>query len=78
MYKIAKGPFYAARIPLAIIDSYGGLRINGKGQVLDLNGNAIPGLYAGGESSGAGRQHGIGRAAVQGYIAATHAASEIA
>jgi hypothetical protein len=77
MYKIAKGPFYAARIPLAIIDSYGGLRINGKAQVLDMNGNVIPGLYAGGESSGAGRQHGIGRASVQGYIAATSAATEV-
>ena len=41
--------------------------------VLDIDGNVIPGLYAGGEASGGGRQHGIGRASVQGYMAATHA-----
>ena len=32
----------------------------------------IPGLYAGGEASGGGSQRGIGRAAVEGYLAATH------
>jgi hypothetical protein len=73
MHKIEKGPFYAALIPVNHIDSYGGLRIDGNSQVLDLEGNTIAGLYAGGESSGGGRQHGIGRASVQGYIAATHA-----
>jgi predicted oxidoreductase len=71
MHKIATGPFYAAIIPLAVNDSYGGLRINGKAQVLDMNGQVIPGLYAGGEASGGGRQHGIGRATVTGYLAAT-------
>ena len=50
-------------------DSYGGLRINGKGQVLDMEGAAIPGLYSGGEASGGGNQHGLGRALVHGYIA---------
>jgi uncharacterized FAD-dependent dehydrogenase len=37
---------------------------------------AIQGLYAGGEASGGGRQHGIGRAAVHGYMAATHAVAQ--
>jgi len=36
----------------------------------------IPGLYAGGEASGGGRAHGIGRACVSGYIAGTQAAAE--
>lgn len=73
MHKIEKGPFYIAILPVTHIDSYGGLRIDGNSQVLDLEGNTIPGLYAGGEASGGGRQHGIGRASVQGYMAATHA-----
>ena len=34
------------------------------------------GLYAGGESSGGGNQHGLGRALVHGYIAGTNAARE--
>ncbi|MDB5538870.1 MAG: FAD-binding protein [Devosia sp.] len=76
MHKIETGPFYAALMPVTVNDSYGGLRINGKTQVVDLDGNVIPGLYAGGEASGGGSQHGIGRAAVQGYMAGTHAALE--
>ena len=76
MHKIETAPFYAAIMPITVNDSYGGLRINGKTQVIDLDGNVIPGLYAGGEASGGGRQHGIGRAAVQGYMAATNAVTE--
>ena len=76
MHKLEKAPFYAAFIRLEFNDSYGGLRINGKAQVVDWNGNVIPGLYAGGEATGGGSQHGIGRAAVHGYIAATHAVNE--
>ena len=76
MHKIAKAPFYAALIPLAVNDSYGGLKIDGNCQVIDIYGKPIPGLYAGGEASGGGRQHGIGRACVTGYIAGTHAAAE--
>jgi FAD binding domain-containing protein len=73
LHKIEKAPFYAAIMPVTVNDSYGGLRINGDAQVVDMDGNAIPGLYAGGEASGGGSQHGIGRASVEGYIAATHA-----
>ena len=77
MHKIETGPFYAAIMPIGVNDSYGGLRIDGNAQVVDLSGNPIKGLYAGGEASGGGRQHGIGRAAVQGYMAATHAVSQL-
>ena len=73
MHKIGKAPFYAALIPMVVYDSFGGLKINGKSQVVDMAGEVIPGLYAGGEASGGGRQHGIGRAAVHGYIAGTNA-----
>lgn len=76
LHRIDTPPFYAAIVPMAVNDSYGGLRINGKSQVIDLAGKVIPGLYAGGEVSGGGRQHGIGRATVHGYIAGTHAARE--
>jgi glycine/D-amino acid oxidase-like deaminating enzyme len=69
MHKISKPPFYAAAICPVWHDSYGGLRINGKGQVLDMDNIAIPGLYSGGEASGGGNQHGLGRALVHGYIA---------
>jgi FAD binding domain len=76
MYKIEKPPFYAATLYPVWHDSYGGLRINGRAQVIDMQGQPIPGLYAGGESSGGGNQHGLGRALVHGYIAGTNAAKE--
>ena len=76
MFKIAEGPFYAASQMIIWHDSYGGLRINGKAQVVDLEGEVIPGLYSGGEASGGGNQHGLGRATVHGYIAGTNAVAE--
>ncbi|HZM44429.1 MAG TPA: FAD-dependent oxidoreductase [Burkholderiales bacterium] len=76
MHKIDKPPFYAASICPVWHDSYGGLRINGKGQVLDMQGEIIPGLYCGGEASGGGNQHGLGRALVHGYIAGSSIAKE--
>jgi hypothetical protein len=76
MYRLEKPPFYAATLYPVWHDSYGGLRINGRAQVIDMQGEAIPGLYAGGEASGGGQQHGLGRALVHGYIAGTNAAAE--
>jgi FAD binding domain len=76
MHKIEKPPFYAAAICPMWHDSYGGLRINGKGQVIDMEGAVIPGLYSGGEASGGGNQHGLGRALVHGYIAGGNIAQE--
>jgi len=69
MYKIAKPPFYAAWATPVVHDTRAGLRINAKCQVIDLNGEIIPGLYCGGESAGGFSQHGLARAACQGYIA---------
>lgn len=69
MHKIDTPPFYAALIAPVWHDSYGGLRINGKAEVVDLEGNVIPGLYAGGEASGGGNQHGLGRCLVHGFMA---------
>ena len=73
MHRIDTPPFYALIAPMYVGDSYGGLRINGKAQVVDTEGQVVPGLYAGGEASGGGMMHGIGRAAVHGYMAGTNA-----
>ena len=73
MHRIGQPPFYAASIMILWHDSYGGLRINRNCQVLDMEGKPIPGLFAGGEASGGGQMHGLGRAAVHGYIAGTNA-----
>ena len=75
-YKIQTPPFYAAWATPVVHDTYAGLRINMNCQVLDMNGEVIPGLYCGGESAGGCSQHGLGRCTAQGYIAGGHAASE--
>lgn len=45
-------PFYAAQITSMNLGSCGGLKINTQCQVLDVNGNVIPHLYAGGMAAG--------------------------
>lgn len=50
---VVKAPFYAVPITTTIHHTMGGLRINEKTQVLDKNGNVIPGLYAAGEITAA-------------------------
>jgi succinate dehydrogenase/fumarate reductase flavoprotein subunit len=69
MYRIANPPFYAAWATPVVHDTRAGLRINAKCQVVDMAGAIIPGLYCGGESAGGFSQHGLARAACQGYIA---------
>lgn len=75
LYKIAKGPFYAGWSTPVVHDSRAGLRINAKCQVVDMNGEVIPGLYSGGETAGGFSMHGLARCLCQGYIAGhtTHA-----
>ena len=75
-YKIEVPPFYAAWNTAVIHDTYAGLRINMKCQVMDLNGKLITGLYCGGESAGGCSQHGLGRCTTEGYIAGKEAATE--
>jgi succinate dehydrogenase/fumarate reductase flavoprotein subunit len=74
MYRIANPPFYAAWATPVVHDTRAGLRINAKCQVIDMAGEIIPGLYCGGESAGGFSQHGLARAACQGYIAGNAAA----
>ena len=73
LHKIATPPFYAAWATPVIHDTRAGLRINANCQVIDMNGQVIPGLYCGGESAGGFSLHGLARATCQGYIAGHHA-----
>lgn len=75
-YKIAKPPFFAGWCTPVVHDCYAGLRVDGKARVLDLRGQAIPGLYTGGDTMGGFAMHGLGRAIVFGRIAGRSAASE--
>ena len=76
-----QGPYYAALVVAGAIDSKGGPRINGDGQILKPDGAAIPGLYGAGNCVAhlsAGTYWGgggtIGPAVVFGALAGAHAA----
>ncbi len=75
-YKIETPLFYAAWATFPVHDTYAGLRINMKCQVMDMKGQVIPGLYCGGELAAGCSQHGLGRCTTQGYIAGGEAAKE--
>src|SRR5574341_693421 len=75
-YQIWRPPFYAAWATPMVHDTRAGLRINAQGQVMDMQGQVIPGLYCGGESAGGFNQHGLGRCTTQGFIAGVNAAGE--
>jgi succinate dehydrogenase/fumarate reductase flavoprotein subunit len=76
LYKIMEPPFYAAWATPVIHDTRAGLRINARCQVVDMNGEVIPGLYCGGESAGGFSMHGLPRAICQGFIAGKNAVTE--
>ena len=76
LYKILKPPFYAAWATPVPHDTRAGLRINGKGQVMDMHGAVVAGLYSCGESAGGFSLHGLARATCQGRIAGRNAAAE--
>ncbi|MDU9352104.1 flavocytochrome c [Staphylococcus warneri] len=50
--KVEKAPFYATPRKPAVHHTMGGLRINTKAQVIDVEGKIIEGLYASGEVAG--------------------------
>jgi tricarballylate dehydrogenase len=50
--KIEQGPFEAYQVTCGITFTFGGLRIDPRGQVVDVDLNPIPGLYAAGELVG--------------------------
>ncbi len=72
--RIGRPPFYAAWSTPILHDSLTGLRTNPRAQVMDLNGEVIPGLYCAGETQGGFAQHGLARCIVFGRIAGREAA----
>ncbi|MBI3949222.1 MAG: FAD-binding protein [Acidobacteria bacterium] len=69
-------PFYAAWATPYLHNSSGGLMINENCQVIDIYGEVIPGLYAGGEAAGGGKMSGVPGGVIQGRIAGRNAAAE--
>ncbi|MEP3226234.1 MAG: FAD-dependent oxidoreductase [Parasphingorhabdus sp.] len=73
---VTNGPFYAVEIKMGALGTNGGAKTNASAQILDLDGEAIPGLFAagnviscptGGVYAGAGGT--LGPALTFGYIA---------
>ena len=63
LLELDEGPFYAVKLTFIGYDIIGGIKTGNEGQVLDVNGNAIPGLYGTGFISsrdfyGSGTAHG--------------------
>ncbi len=68
-HTIEEGPFYAVWAMPNLHDTLAGLRTDGNMQVIDLDGNLIPNLFAAGEVAGGMHVHGLGRVITSGYIA---------
>ena len=49
---IAKGPFLAYPMICGNCFTFGGIKVNTRSQVVNTDGDAIPGLYAAGEMTG--------------------------
>ena len=78
-------PYYAVEVQSGALGTKGGPRTDGNGQVVDLDGEAIPGLYAAGNvmSSVMGMTYGgaggtLGPGMVFGFLAGRHAAQAAA
>lgn len=52
IYSLDTAPFYAIKIAPGIHHTMGGIKINTDAQVVDTEGNVIPGLFAAGETTG--------------------------
>jgi succinate dehydrogenase/fumarate reductase flavoprotein subunit len=77
MHKIEKPPFHAAWATPILHDTLTGLRSNTSGEVIDIRGAVIPGLYCAGESQGGFAQHGLARCMVFGRVAGRSAAKRV-
>jgi tricarballylate dehydrogenase len=75
-------PFIGYAVTCGITFTFGGLKINARGQVMDAEGNPIPGLYAAGELVGGLFYHnypggsGLASGAVFGKLAGSSAAED--
>ena len=49
---LAQAPYYAIEVEPLLHHTMGGIKINSDAEVVDVNGNAIPGLFAAGEVTG--------------------------
>src|SRR5262249_3783240 len=78
LYKIEKPPFYAAWSTPILHDTLTGLRTNTNGEVTDIRGEVIQGLYCAGEAQGGFAQHGLARCLTFGRVAARRAAGRTA
>jgi succinate dehydrogenase/fumarate reductase flavoprotein subunit len=81
MAPLLQGPFYAVRVVAGSLGTFAGLRANAHAQVLQAQGEPVPGLYASGndQSSMMGGHYPsggitLGPAMTFGFIAAHHAA----
>ena len=52
VYSLDTAPFYAIKIAPGIHHTMGGIKIDTQAQVIDTDGNVIPGLFAAGETTG--------------------------
>jgi len=82
---ISKGPFYAVKVEPGCFGTFAGLKTNPQAQVLNIEGEVIPGLYAAGADMASimGGHYpsggiNLGPAMTFGYIAARHAAGVMA
>lgn len=76
---IDQGPFYAVQMESGVLGTSGGPKTNADAQVVDWNGNPIPGLYAAGNAMAAvlGEAYGgaggtLGPGLTFGYLAGKH------
>ena len=83
MAPLGGGPYYAVRLVPGSLGTFAGLNVNADAQVLNAQGQAIPGLYAGGNDmrsmmGGHYPSGGItlGPAMTFGFLAAEHAAGK--
>ena len=82
---VAQGPFYAVRVVMGDLGTFAGIRTNGRAQVLDGQGQPIPGLFAAGNDNasvmGGGYPGGgitLGPAMTFGFVAAETMAEDAA
>jgi succinate dehydrogenase/fumarate reductase flavoprotein subunit len=74
LFKIQTPPFYAGWSTPILHDTLCGLRVDTSCRVIDLDEQIIEGLYCVGEAMGGFPQHGLGRCALFGRVAARTAA----
>jgi hypothetical protein len=69
-------PYYAAFSAPVVHDTLTGVHINSSAQVMDLDDNVIPNLYAAGECAGGMSAHGLFKCLIFGLIAGRTAAAQ--